>query len=1445
VAEAFLRLRVDASQVKKDIDAGLKGINTGPSGSSAGNSYGSAFLSAVIPHFGKAHAQLASGSKDAAGKAGVDAGKTFGTKFSEFFGVSFKDGFPKELGGAIAPGILGTGALKSSAVGIATALVGALPAAFAIAGVGAAIGAAVSIDAIGAKLLIGTKKNQGPLYDAAQNVGKQFQTAMQQAATGMQASLQNAFNQVPSILGVLQPLLHNLFAAAGGTIQPLLNGITNLARTAIPLLAGAIKAVTPLIQPVIGAFTQLIAGLLPGLINIIHAAAPAITALAVVVGGLGRAFGNMLSIMAPALQASSVIFTALGNLLNALFPIIGKLAVILATTLAPLFTIVSKAIQSLLPFLTTLGNLFAAFAGAILNVLATGLSAIAKLLEAIAPALNAFVGALAQVFTVLENKGVLEAFGNALVALVGPLSQLINGVLKALTPIIPIVLDFFLQLSGILTTVLIGAIRAILPGLTQLVIGVLGAVQKVLPVILPLILLLATTIGTLLTAAVKAVLPGLLAIATVVLVALVKLLPIVLPPLLKLATSVFQVLAAILPVVLPLFINLTRLFTVAVVTAITGVATALAAIVNAIPPAVLGPLVLGVTGLVLAIKGAAAIQSGVVALVNFGLAVQGNYTAVVNFVKAIPGFIAGIGTMIATAYAQVAAWVADAAAATAAFVAENAATLGLAAVVALAVAGIIYALTHLSQTWHALNVAWDAVASALSASWNAIFAVARTVFGAIASFFAAVWAGIKNNITTVVNAIGSFLSGAWNSIRAVASAAWGALATFFTNWWNAEKTFFTNIVNAIGSFLSAAWNSIRTVAQNVWNAISSFFSTWWGNERNFFGQAVDWIAGRLSAAWTGIKNTAEGLWAGIKAVFDNFWRGLKSGFQSAVDAVTQIWAKLHDAALTPVKFIVNTIYNNGIVKVVDAIAGVVGLHPLNPVKGFASGTSGADPGWAWVGEQGPELVRFHGGEHVMSSPASLATGLTPPGYAKGTSPPIGVTRPVTAEQQLQHQVNAKTAGAATGPNIISAAGNAAVSIAKAGINGIRNLVGDALGAGINAVVNPLINAIPGTNTGIGKYLKSDVQLVFKEFVDWVKGASQGGGAVGSGSGASVAQYAKSFATGVNHPYVTGGATPSGWDCSGFSAYVYDHFGYFPGKQGQRYGTSESQWADTAHLQPSGAVPGALAFFQGSGYAPPGHVGVVINSGQYASAYDHAEGTVIKPLSTSAGTVFGFRIPKGGFRTTAPGGAIPGGAPADRVAWAKQILAGLGIPASPGAVAAMAHWAVVEGGNWNNSARFNPLNTTYPEPGATSFGVGIKSYTSWAQGDAATIATLQGGAYAGILAALRAGNYAAVGRAILSSPWGTTTFDNGGTIPEPISGTGPSGRRYTFQAGETIQTKEAADAAGVKLDRIAGLLGTLIDTTRQVPAGVGRHVGGAIGNASSDAAFRSRYPRGGF
>lgn len=114
-------------------------------------------------------------------------------------------------------------------------------------------------------------------------------------------------------------------------------------------------------------------------------------------------------------------------------------------------------------------------------------------------------------------------------------------------------------------------------------------------------------------------------------------------------------------------------------------------------------------------------------------------------------------------------------------------------------------------------------------------------------------------------------------------------------------------------------------------------------------------------------------------------------------------------------------------------------------------------------------------------------------------------------------------------------------------------------------------------------------------------------------------------------------------------------------------------------------------------------------------------------------------------------------------WARTLLQSLGYRQTNANVTAMLAWMNAEGGNWNNSATYNPLNTTQRMSGSHSMNsVGVQAYTSWQQGLQATVKTLRNGYYGSILSALKAGASAqAVANAVVSSPWGTKNISVSG------------------------------------------------------------------------------------
>jgi hypothetical protein len=104
-------------------------------------------------------------------------------------------------------------------------------------------------------------------------------------------------------------------------------------------------------------------------------------------------------------------------------------------------------------------------------------------------------------------------------------------------------------------------------------------------------------------------------------------------------------------------------------------------------------------------------------------------------------------------------------------------------------------------------------------------------------------------------------------------------------------------------------------------------------------------------------------------------------------------------------------------------------------------------------------------------------------------------------------------------------------------------------------------------------------------------------------------------------------------------------------------------------------------------------------------------------------------------------------------WQYLVLYLVGAPLNEHNAKFLDGWHRAEGGR----ARFNPLNTTQPWPGATNFNsAGVKSYKTRRNGVDATVKTLKNGNYNKILRLLRKGNagFRDLADAVDASPWGT-------------------------------------------------------------------------------------------
>ena len=226
-----------------------------------------------------------------------------------------------------------------------------------------------------------------------------------------------------------------------------------------------------------------------------------------------------------------------------------------------------------------------------------------------------------------------------------------------------------------------------------------------------------------------------------------------------------------------------------------------------------------------------------------------------------------------------------------------------------------------------IKPAWDAVAFAAQWLWTSVlmpvFGFIKAGFQAVGDFFTFVWVSI---IKPAWDALGAGIAWVWQN---VISPAWDALKA---------------ALGAVGDFFSWVWNS---VIKPAWDAL---------------GAGIAWV----------IDSVVQPAFERVKSALES----VKNFFSTVVDGIRTVWDQLKGHVARPINFVIETVWNNGLVrawnKIGEFLPGLPAASTLAPVAFARGGEVPMTPG----AQRGKDSVNalLMPGEHVLTTDEVKAMG---------------------------------------------------------------------------------------------------------------------------------------------------------------------------------------------------------------------------------------------------------------------------------------------------------------------------------------------------------------------------------------------------------------------------------------------------------------------------------------
>jgi tape measure domain-containing protein len=348
----------------------------------------------------------------------------------------------------------------------------------------------------------------------------------------------------------------------------------------------------------------------------------------------------------------------------------------------------------------------------------------------------------------------------------------------------------------------------------------------------------------------------------------------------------------------------------------------------------------------------------------------------------------------------------------------------------LIVSIITYIIVPLFQYfWNQVVATFNGIMSVISSWWSGVVGIFNGVVSFIRDTLGVVFTWLYENIIKpVFDGIGTAIAWVWEN---VIKAIFDGIVREIQFVGDVFTWLYQNIVKPVFDGISGA---ISWVWNNVLVPLFNGFMTTLQQVGNFFTWLYE-VA--IKPAFDGIGNAIKWVWENvIKPVFDtlsNFiQKTIPDAFNAGVDFIKTAWDRIQDIAKAPVRFVIDTVINDGLIGAFNNIANV--LPGIDKLPRVALPAGFADGGYTGDGGKYEPAGIVHAGEFVFTKEQTARAGVANlyamaralAGYANGGL--VNPLRNAVISQPFSGSHNGIDFAAATGTPV-GAAGPGRVSSA--------------------------------------------------------------------------------------------------------------------------------------------------------------------------------------------------------------------------------------------------------------------------------------------------------------------------------------------------------------------------------------------------------------------------------